>query len=565
MDREGSDWLWRIWPLPEGEPRTVKTHPSPWDPWDVDSGLTVVAYGRDRKVLVSPLESSGGSKERVIGEAGDLVRDLAVAPQGERVATLDASGEIRVWSTTEGDTGPVSVFQGPSYQDACTWFDPTGRLVTQAGPKVSFLLWDLDSPPGTEPRHLRRKAPSSGSGCAFDAEGHWLVTSIGEDVLELWSLGSPWARIFPEISSTIWRLEFTNDCRWLATCPIFQHAQLWPLNAASGRSPRFLADTQRCMDVKILPARDEILVGTASGEVLLSPIPGGPPRRLPGGFVGTGMGAYVDVDPEGRRAVAVPFAWGGGIADPAGRVLRVWDLETGQEQVHSVAQLTEPDWLGAIGGGFARGGSLYAALGSGGRLMRLTLPVDPRGEISAETVLSAGLSYPIVSRDGRYLTVHVRDASETEGELSFRFEKLLLFDLVAGTSRQITSHGSRLTKVSRVDPSGRILVTGDIDGVVRAGPVTGEAPHLLLGHESFITGLAISPDGQWIASASEDSVRLWPMPDVTRPPLHTLPHDELLARLDSFTNLRAVRDETSSTGWTLEVGPFPGWETVPEW
>jgi hypothetical protein len=55
------------------------------------------------------------------------------------------------------------------------------------------------------------------------------------------------------------------------------------------------------------------------------------------------------------------------------------------------------------------------------------------------------------------------------------------------------------------------------------------------------------------------------MPDVTKPPLHTLPHDELLARLDAFTNLRAVLDETSSTGWTLEVGPFPGWETVPEW
>jgi hypothetical protein len=75
----------------------------------------------------------------------------------------------------------------------------------------------------------------------------------------------------------------------------------------------------------------------------------------------------------------------------------------------------------------------------------------------------------------------------------------------------------------------------------------------------------ISPDGRWIASSSEGSVCLWPTPDVTKPPLHTLPHDELLAKLDSFTNLRAVRDETSSIGWTLEVGPFPGWETVPSW
>jgi hypothetical protein len=53
--------------------------------------------------------------------------------------------------------------------------------------------------------------------------------------------------------------------------------------------------------------------------------------------------------------------------------------------------------------------------------------------------------------------------------------------------------------------------------------------------------------------------------DLSKPPLHTLPHDELLAKLKSLTNLRAVRDPESSTGWKIEVGPFPGWATVPEW
>jgi hypothetical protein len=55
------------------------------------------------------------------------------------------------------------------------------------------------------------------------------------------------------------------------------------------------------------------------------------------------------------------------------------------------------------------------------------------------------------------------------------------------------------------------------------------------------------------------------MPDLEKPPLHTLPRDELLAKLGSLTNLRAVRDTESATGWTIEVGPFPGWETVPTW
>lgn len=48
-------------------------------------------------------------------------------------------------------------------------------------------------------------------------------------------------------------------------------------------------------------------------------------------------------------------------------------------------------------------------------------------------------------------------------------------------------------------------------------------------------------------------------------PFHTLPHDELLARLRSLTNVRIVEDEESSTGYVLGNDPFPGWESLPEW
>jgi len=55
-----------------------------------------------------------------------------------------------------------------------------------------------------------------------------------------------------------------------------------------------------------------------------------------------------------------------------------------------------------------------------------------------------------------------------------------------------------------------------------------------------------------------------PMPDLSKPPLHTLPR-ELLAKLRSLTNLRAVADPDSPNGRKVEIGPFPGWETVPTW
>ena len=38
-----------------------------------------------------------------------------------------------------------------------------------------------------------------------------------------------------------------------------------------------------------------------------------------------------------------------------------------------------------------------------------------------------------------------------------------------------------------------------------------------------------------------------------------------LATLRAWTNVRAVPDAKSSTGWKLETGPFPGWKNVPKW
>jgi WD40 repeat protein len=255
--------------------------------------------------------------------------------------------------------------------------------------------------------------------------------------------------------------------------------------------------------------------------------------------------------------VAVPGDGFPSFRDPASRVLRVWDLPSGKEQVHSLAHLTDAEWLGWRPA-FAPDGRLYA--GGAGGVRRLTLPSEPGGAVSSETVHTAGFAAFDLSRDGRLLLVW---ATRSRVYLASG-EELLLFDLTASTSRRITTHGARVQR-GMLSPSGRVVVTGGEDGVVRVGPVTGEEPHLLIGHKGPVIGLAISPDERWIASASDEAISIWPMPDVTKPPLHTLPHAELLAKLDVLTNLRVVRDPSSAEGWKLDVGPFPGWQDVPPW
>jgi WD40 repeat protein len=140
-----------------------------------------------------------------------------------------------------------------------------------------------------------------------------------------------------------------------------------------------------------------------------------------------------------------------------------------------------------------------------------------------------------------------------------------LYDLAAGSFRELPQFGD-CVRAMALDTTGTVAVTGDNSGFIRVGRLDGAAPHLLTGHDGAVEYVAISSDLRWVASVGADTtVRLWPMPDLSKPPLHTLPHDELIAKLKSLTNLRAVRDEESSTGWKIEVGPFPGWAEVPEW
>ncbi|HEY7817211.1 MAG TPA: hypothetical protein VIG29_03255 [Vicinamibacteria bacterium] len=55
------------------------------------------------------------------------------------------------------------------------------------------------------------------------------------------------------------------------------------------------------------------------------------------------------------------------------------------------------------------------------------------------------------------------------------------------------------------------------------------------------------------------------MPDLSKPPLHSLPREDLLVTLREQTNLRVVPDPASPAGYKLESGPFRGWKRVPRW
>jgi WD40 repeat protein len=540
-------WILHALELSEGELRVVAELSNDFFLNDADpAGKEVVACaGGDPYLTVGLLSLEPPHRLRVLGQLTDRCWDLKYSPRGDRVGTTTTAAETQIWSTAEGAANPERVLRGPEFMSATNMrFDPLGRRVSQSGPYGTESVWDLDEIPETRPLVVGRPGPTAyNHAVTWDPTSRWMATGgVVRPTIDFWPVSSPRRRELPGFAADP-SLTFTPDGRWLVTCAGGE-GRLWPLSAEDG-SARDLGGG--CFSSLALHSSGQALMAPGWGWVAHLPFPGGPDHVLVRG--GQGGGASVSFDRDGLRAVAVMDG------DPA---VRLWELPSGREQRHSLAHLLDADWSLFHDMAFAPDGTLYVA-GSGG-VRRLRLPDEPGGTVSGEVIHAAGMARLDLNRDGTLLLAAAGPSREPRAVL----EDLLLFDLTARTSRRIATLGSQLHS-ARLSASGRIIVTGAGDGTVRVGPASGEEPHLLLGHRGPVIGLAISPDERWIASSSEESISIWPMPDVTQPSLHTLPHEDLMAKLDTLTNLRVVRDPSSPTGWSEDIGPFPGWKDVPTW
>ena len=374
----------------------------------------------------------------------------------------------------------------------------------------------------------------------FSPDGRWLVTAANDGLI-MWPLDGPHPTVIRGHETRVHGLAFGPDALWLASSSWDGTVRLWPLEGGPPPPGRVVFEGGNLLS-RLAATADggRLLVGTESSGVWEISPHIGKSHKVP--FFEAGAVA-VAFSPDGRLAAAT-----GGQYGPEKGVVRVWEVESGAE----VAVLAATERFNSYGIEFISNTEILTANES--ILRRWDLET---GE--TEVLYSAPTFSFATSEDGRRI-VAVGHPSSTAGSMP-----AASIDLATGAVTPLETHGDDAYPVA-LNRLGTVVVTGDTNGTIRVGPITGEEPRLLLGHEGPILALAIDPQERWIASGGNDgTVRLWPMPDLSKPPLHTLPRAELIAKLKTLTNLRVVRDEESATGWTLTVGPFPGWETVPTW
>jgi WD40 repeat protein len=550
-----------IWPYDGGPPTLIGSlrHPAYAV---VDPRGSRFLVRREPRLVLRPLV--GGDDDTVerplvtLGETGPTWWH-GFDPGGDKVWSFDikdGAGRLRVWSIGDDAPSEPRVFSMPRPEPefAPAW-DPTGsRVAWGSSAEKAIWVWDLADPPDAIPTVLRRPDANFAKQGLFASRGDWLVVSQSGS-LAFWPLVQPKARVLTGHAERVNRLLVTSDSQSLLSCG-FDGVRLWPLGPGRGMVRRIAAEFRHwCEDAVLSPDGQRMLLVGSSGAAWLAPSfeGGGRWLRPPEHDRYLKAAAW---DGSGQR-VAIGSLYTA--AEP--NVIVLCDLESGSQREFSLVPPGETgqgyDW-GAYDLAFTPQGRLLVSGGGGLRWFDTDTGVSdwiwrlPKGSPTRFALTADGRRLVAASPDPRLVA-----------RASTRWE-VVFVDLVRGERHNIRSHGDGVSAVG-MDASGRTLVTGDVQGVVRVGLADGSEPHRLCCLGGVVNAVSISPDGRWIASAAGDEIRLWPMPDVTKPPLHTLPYDELMAKLRALTNLQVVEDEASATGYRLEIGPFPGWRDVPTW
>jgi WD40 repeat protein len=152
------------------------------------AGKTLVSGSWDNTARVWLLDAETRQNDvRYILEHDDWVRDLAISPDGQRLATASKDGRVRLFDVETGTR--TTLLDGHEGGVDSVTFSPDGALLATGGRDQMIKLWDIRSVP-TEPVARINGHTRPILTLAFNPTGSLLVSGSGDNTCRLWGVRS---------------------------------------------------------------------------------------------------------------------------------------------------------------------------------------------------------------------------------------------------------------------------------------------------------------------------------------------------------------------------------------
>ncbi|MEZ4705571.1 MAG: BTAD domain-containing putative transcriptional regulator [Caldilineaceae bacterium] len=491
--------------------------------WNTQGALLAIGFSPDGAQMISVgyagivylWDAVSGLLRAELEAHKDVIRSLAIHPNGHLFATGSEDGEIRLWELHGGQTTTAAAtrerFDQPSGADApialvatqrgvgsviALAFSPDGLLLASGHKSKMLNLWEGESlePLSSFPAHSMETRS-----LAFGPESRYLYSGGGGGPasIRIWDVTRNELLVRLPQEETTWSLGLTPDGKTLVSGREDGTVHLWNVaEPAHATLMHTLYGYRMALQTLAWSQCGRWLAtGDVHGDIIVWDVSGSQPIQRHRLTCEDGPVAAVAISPDGNLLASAS-------GDAAHHSVRIWDTPSGTQQV-TIHPATEHLWLA-----FAHGGEILVGAGRDGTVTFWQVDASARQPTA----------YPVRPERGRGYFYLACDRTGTQMATHGQGQTLDVWDIAAVPDQPPkllhTLAGYHANRCAALDSNGNLLACAGPDFSIAlwrlVAPGEEVLVHSLQGHTHEISSVAFSPDGGQMVSCGHDrSVRLW--------------------------------------------------------